>query len=191
MYKRVIATAGVALVLFALSIGSAAAQSPYIAVFFETDGWGNYYTMQKDTPPGGGVDQFYVVAMDLNALVMAFEYSITIPGSITYATEIPTGIINLGASPWFMGGISIAYNLPQNGFKPLLLSTVYFTWNAGDCVVTDDPIVVTHNPTTGFFGYTLWPSFQKYPISGMTSLLCATIATEETTWGKVKSLYSE
>ena len=189
---RVAATVVFALMILSVyGIGASNAQTPHIGVYFETDGWGNYSTMQKDTPAGGGLDYFYVVAMDLNVLVMGFEYSIIWPGSITYAGEAATGSINLGQSPFHLGGISIAYNLPQNGYNPVLLSTVTFVWNNADCLVLDDPIQVTHNPNTGFIGYTDWPTFAKHPAVGMTSLLCATIPTEETTWGKVKSLYSE
>jgi hypothetical protein len=186
---RVAATVVFALMILCVyGIGASNAQTPYFGVFFETDGWGNYSTMQKDTPPGGGLDLFYVVATDLNVLALGFEYSLIWPGSITYAGETAAGDVVLGTS---VSGISIAFNLPQNGFQQILLSTVNFVWNAGDCAVLDDPIHVIQNPNTGFIGYTVWPSFDAFPAQGLTSLLCATIPTEETTWGKVKSLYSE
>ncbi|UCH84510.1 MAG: hypothetical protein JSW50_02115, partial [Candidatus Latescibacterota bacterium] len=88
-------------------------------------------------------------------------------------------------------GISMGYASPLNGFSTLQVCKVYVMWNCDTCPSTNIPMPVVKNPSTNFLGYTDFPNFVPFNAVGLTSLICATIATEESTWGKVKALYGE
>jgi hypothetical protein len=55
-----------------------------------------------------------------------------------------------------------------------------------------DPIIVQGHPFDGILHAIEWQTFRKVIGVGMTSVICSPpVSTEESTWGRVKSLYSE
>jgi hypothetical protein len=66
---------------------------------------------------------------------------------------------------------------------------VVVEWNCIACERLADPIVVGPNPLTGVLGFN--DGWHIYLALGLTAIICPTIATEETSWGKVKALYEE
>jgi hypothetical protein len=160
------------------------AQTPHVGVFFDT----GFTRMDKDCPVGGGLDSAFVVAMNFNAFLTGIEYAINYPLSMTWLSDYGTPPVTIGSTPT---GISEGFALPQNGFFPVVVAKVLFLWNCNGCVVTDDPVIVSPHPLTGFVRATDFPNYDFINAVGMTSLVCATVPTEETSWGRIKSLYGE
>lgn len=183
---RIATTVVFALCLVAV-IGAtvASAQTPFIAVYFDEK-----FTSQQKDCPGPVADQLYVVLSNANTFVSGAEYSVTYPGSMTFLADTNLPPVAIGSTP---SGLALGYALPQNGFFAVLLHTVSIFWNCSDCSVTNDPIVVQPSPLnpSGKVQFTDWPNFDLVDALGLTSQVCATVATEESTWGQVKALYSE
>jgi len=171
--------------MFALLLPLVAyAQTPYIAVFFDR----TLTRMDKDCPGNGIADSVFVVAIGFNTFVSGIDYAIDYPGTMTWLQDLDTAPVTIGTTPT---GISEGWGNPKNGFNPLVVAKVIFRWACNACDVEDDPIVVVPNPHTGDLAATDFPDFNLIPAVGMTSLVCATVPTEDTTWGKIKSLYKE
>ena len=186
MCRRVFAT-GFALLFLVLSVGIASAQTtPFIAVYFDRT-----FQIEDQNPcPGVGVvDTLYVELVNADVFVTGVEFAVNYPPEMTWMADLNTQPVTVGATP---SGFSMGWGTPQNGFGVALdVCQVLVIWNCDGCAVTDVPIVVTTHPSTGFIGFTDFPNFNQFPAVGMTSLICATVPTEETTWGQIKSLYGE
>ncbi len=163
----------------------AGAQTPYVGVYFDE----GLTRMDRDCPVGGGLDSAYVVARNFNAFMVAIEYAISYPpAAMLWLADSGTPPVTIGNT---RDGISEGWGLPQNGFAPWLLAKVKFWWNCNGCSQTNIPVVVTPNPISGFLRATNYPQIEFVYAVGMTSLICATVPAEETTWGKIKSLYTD
>jgi hypothetical protein len=159
--------------------------SPFIAVYFDQA----YQTEAKNPCPGIGVfDNLYIALVNANVFVSGVEFAVNYPPQLTWVADLNTPPVTVGNTP---NGISMGFALPQNGFSALEVCQVLVMWNCDGCSVFNVPVVVTANPNTGFLGFTDFPNYSLFPAVGLTSLICATVPTEETTWGKVKSLYGE
>lgn len=176
----------IALGLFLAATSGAAAQTPIVSVYFDdllTDG-------SKDCPTGGGVDSFYVVLENFNTWVSGIEYLIDYPGTMTWLSDFGTPPVTLGTTPV---GISSGFGMPRNGYSKIVAAQVLFLWNCNGCETSDDPIVVRGHPEFAPAPPrgTDWPNYDFIEAVGMTSLVCATVPVEETTWGHIKSLFDE
>jgi hypothetical protein len=160
------------------------AQTPTLNVFFDQA----FTRIDKDCPAGGGVDSAYVVAKDFNCFVTGIEYSINYPTSMTWLSDYATPPVTLGTTPT---GISEGFGYPVNGYVPFIVAKILFLWNCDGCTVENDPLIVAPHPLTGFVRATDYPRFDFVYAIGMTSLVCATVPTEESSWGRIKSLYGE
>jgi len=174
-------TAVIAAVLMAPGVQ---AQTPNLGVFFDQA----FTRMDKDCPAGGGLDSAFVVALNFNAFVSGIEYSINYPTTMTWLSDYDTPPVTIGSTP---SGISEGFALPLNGFFPIVVAKVLFFWNCDGCTVENDPIIVSPHPISGFVRATDFPNYDFINAVGMTSLVCATVPTEETSWGRIKSLYDE
>lgn len=185
MCKRVF---GVVFLTLLVSIGVASAQTqPFIAVYFDQ----TFQTEAVDPCPGIGVfDTLYVEFVNANTFVSGVEFSINYPPELSHVSDInATGSVVLGTT-W--GGFSMSWSTPQNGFGGAIdVCQVIVMWNCSGCATTDIALPVVAHPFTGFLGYTDFPNFQLFPAVGLTSLICPTVPTQDTTWGKLKSLYVE
>jgi hypothetical protein len=182
MCKRVI-LGGFALMLVILSFSSVSAQTPYIAAFFDPN------LEQKNCPGMNAPDFLHVFLFNANQFVVGVDFAISYPTSILFQLDTGhTGNIFFGDTNT---GLSMTWDIPRNGFFPVKIVDVFFLWNCIACELPDDPVVVVPNPFTTDLAYVSWPDFALHPVVGQTALACATIANEETTWGKVKALYED
>lgn len=182
------ALAGVLAVALAGGIAvSANAQVPNVQVYFDPA----YNNTQSDCKPMG-LDQFYVVLNNWNTFVQAVDFSISYPPAVIWTGDVLPNIVtmaSLGQSPT---GIAIAWNLPQNGFAPLLALITNVFWGQCDCNNGPQALRVNGYAPLGKTQPTIvqWPDLAEIPGVGMTSLICpGAIATESKTWGGVKALY--
>ena len=191
MCKRVFAT-GFALLFLVLSVGIASAQTPFVAVYFD-----HAYQVEGNPPAPDGdpcpgidvVDYLYIALVNSNAFVTGVEFAVNYPPQIYWLADLDTQPVTVGTTPT---GFSMGWPTPQNGFAgAVFVCRPTFLWKCDGCDVTDVPIIVTPHPATGFLGYTDFPGFLQFNAVGLTSLLCATVPTQDTTWGQIKSLYGE
>ena len=182
---RIATTVVFALVLALVGATLASAQTPFIAVYFDQN-----FTQIQTVCPGPGFADLYVILANANALVSGAEYQILYPAAMNWIADQNTPPATIGVSPT---GISLGFPVPQNGFSAVLLHTVLVQWVCTDCSVTNQQVQVVPNPTnpTGKVQWTDWPGFGLFDAVGMQSTVCPTVATEESTWGQVKALYSE
>jgi len=164
---------------------AASAQVPYFAVYFD-----QYHGVMAKDCPGPVADVWYVAAVNLNMLVVGAEFQIEYPAAVWYVGDINTPPVTVGNT---RDGISMGWGLPANGYGILDLCQVGVLWQCSACVApyVDNQIKVVAHPATGFLGVTDYPGYSFVPVTGMTSLICPTVPTEETTWGQVKAIYGE
>ncbi|UCH84512.1 MAG: hypothetical protein JSW50_02125 [Candidatus Latescibacterota bacterium] len=186
---RILAT-GFALILLVLCVGIASAQIPFIGVYFDNT-WQAEATMACQCPPDGTIDTLYIALTNANTFVTGVEFKVNYPAvAFSYLGDIWTQPVTVGTTAT---GISMGWPNPQNGFTTIPICGVIIVWNCGGCCPqTDIPLSVVTNPNTTFLGFTDFPNFLPVPAVGLTSTICAcSIPVEESTWGKVKSLYQE
>ena len=191
---RIVRTVVFALVALALvGASTASAQQPYIGVFFNKIG-----TPEEANCPGVGVlDSLFFIAYNFNIQVVGAEFRVLYPPELTHVADLsfpgapnqPAGI-TLGATP---NGVSMGWALPQNGFFPIFIGIALIQWNCGPgCLNTNVPIQIVGHPLFNPVPqYTDWPLIGLNNAIGLTGLICQTVPVEETTWGRVKSLYTE
>lgn len=173
-----------------VSVIAVSAQTPFIAVYFD-HAWqvgGNPPAPAGDPCPGMVLDSLYIALVNANAFVSGVEFQVIYPAEIGYIADFDKQAVAVGTTAT---GFSQGWAIPVNGFSAVYVCGVSFLWTCTGCTVFNSPIVVVPNPNTGFLGYTDFPNYTAFPAVGMTSLICATIPVEETTWGQVKSLYGE
>jgi hypothetical protein len=173
-------------VLMVISAAAVSAQTPFIAVYFD-----NSYQVESTVNPGGCpgfgvIDTLYIAMTNANSLVSGVEFSVNYPPELFFLADMGTPPVTIGTT---QSGISMGWATPQNGFGTILICSVLVQWQCTTCPSANIPLPVLIHPNTAFLGYTDFPNFAQFPATGLTSLICATVATEETTWGKVKALY--
>lgn len=192
--KRALAVALVAACI-GVYASVASAQVPFVQVFFDADEFGEGYseTASQSCLSTNSVSNLYVVTQNWNMFVQAVEYKVNFPAAVFYLGETP----NTGVNDLFIGnssvGMSIAYNLPQNGFAPLHLSTLNVI-GTGACNCANGPysIVVVGEPNgdPAKPRAVRWPDFAVVEGVGMTALVCpGAVSTSQSTWGGIKALY--
>jgi hypothetical protein len=185
MKKTLVVVVALAIGLFA-TVSSA--QTPNVSVYFD-----NTLTQQAaDCPavtPGTVAQTVYVVAANFNMWMQAIEYQIVYPAALTFLGDAvdPATQLSIGSSPL---GIGITWPLPANAFVPLVVQTANVLWMCDNCDgFQNQQLVVIPHPSSGLVRAIRWPDTQVVLGVGLTSLVCATIPVEETTWGGIKALY--
>ena len=171
-----------------VSVIAVSAQTPFIAVYFD-HAWqvGGNPPAPAGDPCTGGPANLYIALVNANAFVSGVEFKVEYPPEVIWLADFDKQVA-IGTTPT---GFSQGWAIPVNGFSAVYVCGVNIFWNCTGCVNFNVPIVVVPHPDTGFLGYTDFPGYAQFPAVGMTSLICATIPVEETTWGQVKSLYGE
>jgi len=179
------------LLVFALMVISAATVSaqttPFIGVYFDNT-WQTESTMFPGCPGVDVFDTLYVAITNTNTFISGVEFAVNYPPELLWISDLWVQPVTVGNT---QSGISMGWATPQNGFSTVQICGVLVQWKCNTCPTTNIPMPVGPNPFTTFIGYTDFPNFAQFPAVGLTSLICATIATEESTWGKVKALYGE
>ncbi len=176
------------------------AQVPYFQVYFDPD----FHTTGANCGTPTETIDLYVVMHNFNTLISGANFSIDFPASLAYLGETyPAATLVLGTADAAYngpgtGGELIGFAVPQNGFQPILVTTLHCIWTSScECgpsavaqaVVVrgykyNDPEVGTAAPE-GVESET----YNVIPAVGMASWICAIIGTEQSTWGAVKALY--
>jgi hypothetical protein len=198
--KKALAGVLVASLLGLVATG-AMAQVPNFQVYFDA----NFHEAQVVTcgAPLETID-LYVVMNNFNTIISGANFSIDFPQALLYNGETyPPATLNLGnansadPSPG-LGGELVGFGLPQNGFQPILVTTVHCYWSGVcDCGPqgTAQPVVVRGYKYADGVNGSLNPegveaeTYNVIPSVGMTSLICGPVSTQESTWGAVKALY--
>lgn len=188
MKKRLLVFA-IAVAIVSFGASATLSQVPNIQIFFDkalTTTESNCPT----APPGTVLDTLYVVALNCNSWLSAAEFMVDYPDSfITHLGDIPPeGALTIGNS---QTGISLGFPIPVNAFTAGVVLKASIVWMCDDCSVTNIPIDVLPYPVSGLVSYVTWPDLTPYTAVGMRSLICSTIPVEETSWGRIKSLYTE
>ena len=174
-----------------VSVTAVSAQTPYIAVYFNDalTQEGLLATAAESCPGLNVPGELFIAFSNANAWVSAVEFAVDYPPQIVHLADADTQPVTVGQTP---NGLSMGWSTPQNGFlSAIFVCRVIFLWNCDGCQATKVPIVVVPHPATNFLGYTDFPNFNQFPAVGLTALFCATVPTEDTTWGQVKALYGE
>jgi hypothetical protein len=196
---RIARTVIFALVVLALvGASTASAQQPYIGVFFNKIG----APEQVDCQGVGVLDSLFFIGYNFNISVVGAEFRVLYPPELTHVADVsfpgspiqspgfPPAGVTIGSTP---NGVSTGWALPQNGFFPLFIGIAIVQWNCeAICLNTNVPIQIVGHP---LFApdpqFTDWPLIGLNSAIGLTGLICQTVPVEETTWGRVKSLFSE
>ncbi len=183
MKKVLVLVSAIALMAMAMSVN---AQTPNVQVYFDENG-----SVTATDCPGGGMGTntvLTVIANNFGMFLTAIEYQIDYGPAFVFLGDQTNTPLVLGNSP---SGISIAWALPQNAFDAFVTQQANVLWNCNDCSNMNAPVRVQPHPVSGHVRATRWPDNVLVDGVGLTSLVCATVPVTETTWGKVKSLYSK
>ena len=175
-----------ALLILSLGTSIVSAQTPNVQVFFDEYYGVTHLDSCPPESPGTVTGYLYVVASNFNCWISAIEYMIEYPPDLLFTLDM-TGGLNLGTSQI---GLATSWTFPINGFNPVLVNKVMFTFNCQLCFEQDIPITVVPHPDTGFLRIVRWSDSALISGVGMTSLICPTVPAEETTWGNIKALYN-
>ena len=186
MNKIVIITLSALLVMSALA-STSAAQTPFIAIYFDQD----LETMAVRCPNQlpGSYDTWYVVAHNFNANIEAVEYKIDYPSFILHMNDLlPAGATSEGTSPW---GVVISFSSPLNGYEPQLVQSSLIQWYCSRCGnLLQVPVRPLPHPTSGRLGAVRSSDGGFIDAIGWTSIICPHISpNKNSTWGHIKILY--
>lgn len=190
--KKILA---VAFVIAILSVSAASAQTPFVQVFFDYGSGADPAGVCPPGPIGTVFDTVTVIAFGYDMWMTAIEYQIDYGPVLSWLADmVIPGSLVIGDSP---AGITIGYPVPQNAFDPLVVQTALVLWLCDDCAPWPDtpfPVVNGHPAFAGgsIVRATRWPDVVIVDGLGMSSTICpVVIPVEDTTWGQLKSLYSE
>lgn len=186
-FARILVLALLAVGFIALST-TANAQTGYVAVYFDN----GFSVEQKNCPGAGVLDTLYVAMVNWNMNLGGVQFAIDYPAAITHIADFNKPAATIGNTPDTdaTGGFAAGFAIPRNGFFPVFVTSVLIQWNCLDCSTDNIPLpVIGHTQLGGTVKATRWPDAAPFVGVGLTALVCATVPTEETTWGKVKSLY--
>lgn len=173
----------VALGILAVGAQMASAQpQPYVMLYFD-----DLYTQGSADCPGVAPDSAYIVAKNFNMFLQAIEYQVLYPPEMVWIGDVVDPALAIGNT---RDGIAESWPIPRNAFEPCRVAKVIFMWNCvGGCPIKNIPITIVPHPETFKLRALRWPDLVEITAIGMTSLVCATIPVEESSWGQIKALY--
>lgn len=184
---RTTSIALIAVAILCVGVVAAFAQTPNIAVYFDE----NFKTMSADCPsaPAGTVfDQVYIVMKHFNAFVTAVEFRVDYPSELLWIGDTAETPLVIGNSA---DGCAVAYAPAENAYNPLLICTATVIWNCDGCQSANSAVRVRPYPSSGQVRAVRFPDNAVIEVIGMKSMVCSALPTDETNWGRIKSLYSE
>lgn len=187
--KKVLAVVFAAALVGMLAL-NANAQTPNVQVYFDP----LFHNASADCPGNGfgAPDTLYCVANNFNILMSALEFQVTYPPQLVWIADLPQGEYQaplvIGDTPT---GIALSWPVRQDATVSMCAVQVIVTWNCTDCNGNQNaPIVVGPNPQSGLLRAIEWQTYRQVLGIGMTSLVCATVPTQQSTWGKIKAQYN-
>ena len=173
----------VALGILAIGAQMASAQpQPYVMLYFD-----DLYTVGSKDCPGAAPDSAYIVVKNFDMYLTAIEYQVLYPSEMVWIGDNVGTALAIGNT---RDGIAQSWPFPQNAYEPFAVAKVIFLWNcAGGCPVKNIPVTIVPHPQTFKLRALRWPDLVEMTAIGMTSLVCATIPVEESSWGQIKALY--
>lgn len=193
--RKVLVVATAAALLCMGAIG-AFAQIPNMQVYFDN-------SLQQTQGGCQGFlvnDTLNVVCNNFNMLMSTVEFGIQPPtvNAMFVKDIIPDGGIWLGDSSANQG-LVITWPLPRNAFNAYVADRIVITWICDACGQTgppasiyNEPIKVIPNQSSGLLRAIEYQSLRIIDVTGMTSTICPLEnSTQDSTWGKVKSLYAQ
>ena len=173
--------------IVSLSSLAVQAQVPYVQVFWDA-GFSQAHANCPGAPIGSVLDTVHVAAINFNCRIQAAEFMVNLPTQLLLLGDIYYTPLHIGSSTT---GVALSFDVPVDGIgKPALLMSMNVLWNCDNCLITDIPVTVVPHPISGLVSIVTWPDLQQITGVGMTSLICPTVATEETSWGQIKNLYN-
>jgi hypothetical protein len=189
VWRRRILMKTVAIVVALLVLASVplAAQTPTVQVYFDENFSGSGDC--PSAPPGTVLDTLYVYANNFNMFMSSIEFQIDYPAQLSWVADVPSqDALAIGTTP---AGVALAWTIPQNAFEPFQMCQVLVTWQCDACAgLENTPLVVVGHPFSNQVRAVRWPDNTEIIAVGMTSLICAVVPVEETSWGRVKALYN-
>jgi len=162
---------------------------PWVKVYFDED-------LQYDQLdcPGPGLDTLYVVVEYFGSYISGVEYMIFYPPAMTFVADIVpySDPVITGQSNY---GINITYTTPiigaPYGTYAAVVQHVLVQWNCNDCSFCGQLIEVGPNLWTGYLRVFRYPDMTGVMVEGEASTVCPCVGTKQTTWGNIKSLYTQ
>ena len=174
----------------ALLIPGVVAAEGTVGIYFDGPGIMHY------SPATGEWFNAYLYMHNAEYYITGIEYQLLTPLDPTHVMIMMGAVEYPDESTLQMGdpfsGHTITYWPPLNGFMPgyNLLCTIPFYAVAGCDQLDDFPLVIGPHPATGELRATYYPENNYFYPAGLTSMLCPVeTATEEESWGAIKSLY--
>lgn len=161
-------------------------QIPHLGVKFTDEGWFQYYSECRGFLVADTLD---VVATNFNMYMSTIEFGISPPVIHAYYNgdvHIP-GALWIGNSVNY--GVWITYPRPLNAFEPVVVMRIAVVWLCDTCNYMEEAVRVLPNFSSGLLRAVEWKTYRVAEFIGITSHICGMVATEQTTWGKVKALY--
>jgi hypothetical protein len=181
--------------IFVAMLPAALMGGPAMGVYFTYNPGQYFYEPSIGEPFDAYV---YVHTWDCMLTAVEFALELDYPGIIYTGFTIPEGWLSLG---YPSSGISITWYPPASDFNEthLLVCVVHYfstdtCWDMGGSIV-DLPVRVLPHPDGGgagggvFVVGTCWPENYIIQFEPRSGIICPeVIATEETSWGAIKSL---
>jgi hypothetical protein len=175
-------------IVFTIATASTAfAQTPYFQLYFDE----GMQEASADCPGVGVVDTLYIVAHNFDMWIGAAEFQVDYTTHLTWLGEVAVGTdLVIGSSPT---GVAISWPTPRQGFNAVDMMHVTVMWNCDNCTgiggTPGSEIIISEWPGKNAPRAVDWQTDVAVDGVGMTSLICAQVPVEETSWGQIKSLY--
>jgi hypothetical protein len=153
------------IVLVAVSISPAAAQTPTVTVYFDQ----NYSSRVMDCPGPGVLDTLYVVAEDWSSYLTGIEFKVDLPPQMIWLGDLDLPPVHFGNT---VTGVSMGFGVPQNAYQPLQIARILVLWDCTDCSITNAKLAVVPHPIFGFVRATRWPDYEYIYGEGGGSAVC-------------------
>ncbi len=137
-----------------------------------------------------GIDSLFIFAESVDDFFYSWEFMVDYPLCFTVLGETyATGVSLTNGDT--QNGVQLGFSVPQNGFFPgnnILVKVIFLC----SCSSTDLLLRVMPHPVSGLLQYADdSPDRTAYECIGLTSVINpSTIAIEETSWGKIKKLFT-
>lgn len=184
MKARLICSIG--LIILVMSVSLAAGQTPTLRIYFDLELTQGHQGC-PDPPDSLLEDSLYVVAENFGTWFTAMEYQIQFPPEMILI-EDDTGGLNISNSA---EGIATAWPTYLIGTERVVINKVKFMWNCQIDPNGDIPIPIVAHPQTGHIRGVSWWTHEFITAVGSSGWISQEeVPVEDTSWGRIKSIYN-